>query len=291
MNSTQFFFRNCIRYRDIATLVAFSGTGYLFSIESISEFNSVRFAASIAGCILFIAHVFFYNDYIDDASMPSEKKRRNRHLMKFHFSSHLVLMSVMWLPLGFSLLFFILLPLNSQFLLLMAWILTFLYSSSSTSLKGIPYISLLVFFGFAILFFHAGWVVNRPFNLHSIAWSSFMALILVGGHFFNELEDLADDLKARRLTNAIKMGEVNAFKSGLVFFWLASVLITCYNAFNGPHVELFLSVLLLFSWSIVAFITHQNGYRTELARFRRLYRGIFAGFLISMTMVHLYSIF
>jgi lycopene elongase/hydratase (dihydrobisanhydrobacterioruberin-forming) len=280
------FLTTCIRWPDIAVLIAFPIMGAIFSLNNISMESM-----ALTGCfsilsILFLIQVFMYNDISDAVRNPKEPSRRIRHALKGGMISEKSARIICIILFLLSLSGYAFISMKIAVFVFLIEIFTFLYSNPVIKLKGVPLLSLLVLFLCGFLYFLSGWLLFQPVNKVGILIGIYFALVLSAGHLSNEIDDLDSDREARILTNAIFFNEKNAFLAGIVLFIISSVLFV-YIAFNimDGIMYIYLSVIMLLTWLIFFIYYIISGNSFSIKTFRRMYRILYAMFCIIVTVL------
>jgi len=211
-----------IRYFDVILVSSFPNFGAVLAMPDLSLLNIIRLAVFNLFNIIFVTHVFIYNDWCDAKINPSEPDHRTRHALKRRVLSDREILGVNAALLVVSLIGFGLLSIRLLVLVLVIEAVTYFYSQQRVNLKGIPVISLFVHFITSFFYVLAGWILFREFAIPGFFISAFMGLVMVAGHFFNEIDDFEQDLAVGIRTNAVAFGQRSSFHAGMLAFIASS---------------------------------------------------------------------
>lgn len=272
-----------IRYFDIMVLCAFPNLGAVLALPDLSIASLKMLLFFNAFNVLYITHIFIYNDISDARINPWEPAKRNRHALKRPVLSERELLVINFALLAVSLAGFLVISTRLFLIALVIEALTYLYSQRRVNLKGIPLVSLLIHFAGSSLYLLGGWVVYRDIGQVGIFLAVFIGVVLVAGHFSNEIDDFEQDMAVGIRTNAIAFGRKWALRAGLILFAASSAWFALGSlAWLDNTAYFWLGLGLLIVWLAQAWNYRSWKAGDPISDFRGFYRMAYALFTLML---------
>jgi len=280
-----------VRYSDILVVSAYPNFGSVLALPDLTWTSLLRLSAFILVNFFYLAHIFVYNDVCDARINPEEPKLRARHALKRPELSEREVLGIDAALLVASLIGYALISVRLLVLIILIEAITVAYSQPRIKLKGIPVISLSIHFLSGFLYVLGGWVVFREFTVAGFFISSFIGMVLVAGHFFNEIDDFKQDVAVGIRTNAIAFGRIRTFWAGMFgfvgssgFFVIGSWAWLSSRAYPG------LGILLLAAWLVQAWRFRHWKSGDPIKKFRSFYRVVYALFTLAFFFIKLFEL-
>ncbi len=280
-----------VRYFDIILVSAYPCFGAVLALPDLTWPSLFRLAAFIFLNALYIAHIFIYNDWCDARLNPEEPRLRARHALKRPVLSDREIMGINAALLLVSLIGYAILSVRLFILVVLIEVITYLYSQARINLKGIPLISLSIHFGGGFLYVLGGWVVFREFTPPGFLIAGFIGIVLVAGHFANEIDDFEQDLAVGIRTNAIAFGQRKTLRTGLAAFLISSAWFVIGSFWWLPGAAYkWLGLMLFIAWAVQSWRYRDWRGGDSIKEFRSFYRIIYALFTLAFFSVKLFEL-
>ncbi len=280
-----------VRYFDIILVSSYPCFGAVLALPDLEFANIAKLFAFVVCNALYIAHIFIYNDWCDAKLNPEEPRSRTHHALKRPVLSDREILSINAMLIIVSLAGYAAISLRLLFLIIIIEVITYLYSQGKINLKGIPLISLLIHFGGGFMYVLGGWVVFKDFTAPGFFIAFYIGMVLVAGHFANEIDDFEQDLAVGIRTNAVAFGQRKTLRAGLETFLLSSIwfVVGSIMWLSNPAYTV-LGVLLVLVWGVQSWrYRHWRG-GGPIKEFRRFYRVIYALFTLALFSIKLFEL-
>lgn len=266
-----------IRYSALIIVTSYAGLGALLAISSWDLAVLERLLFFCVSQTLFVAGIYFYNDWSGWVQDPSEPSKRGHHAMK---DGLLTGKQVLGLSIALAFLSLVGYAVLSPTVLCIAVLLqvvTLLYSHPRTNLKGMPFVSYGIHFLFPFASFLSGWILFSDLNGEGLGLAIYMGLLPSSGHFSHEVEHAQEDAAAGIKTHVSVLGQRGVFRLGLVLF-LVNSLVFCAVSIRYLDSPLYtvLSLATLSVWTLQAW--RYRGWKEgdSAQGFRTFYRWMYA---------------
>jgi 4-hydroxybenzoate polyprenyltransferase len=273
-----------IRYDNIIFFLGFPVLGALFSVPEFTPGNLKTLAGFAALCVLFLAQSFIFNDWGDAVVNPEEPQYRDRHALKhpelIDLNSALLLCAVLTV-LSVAGIFFI--SFSAGEMMLIATIISFVYSHPRSALKkhpGLPEIAHVLFAGSLFL---SGWLLFADVDNQSLLLALFFGLVLSAGDLINQIEDFEKEMAHGIRTSAVVFGKRQIYRLAVWVFVLSSLYIMAL-ALTGmvPGWIKWPALLLIAIWAVAVVVLVRSGMKKMIPGLSVVVRAIYLVFSLSL---------
>lgn len=280
-----------VRYRDVVLASSYPLFGAVLALPDLGWSSLLRLSFFIFLNLLFIAHIFIYNDLCDARINPEEPRLRARHALGGTALSEREVRVLNAALVVVSLLGYLLLSAWLAVLVGLIEAISYPYSHPRFKLKGVPGLSLSIHFFDGAFYVLGGWLVFRELSAAGVFLAVFVGLVMVAGHFFNEIDDFDQDTAVGIRTNAIAFGRDRTFWAGMTGFVAGGGLFFIGSWLWLPgRAYAVLGALLLAAWIIQAWRMRAWKAGDPIKSFRTFYRLVFALFTLALFAIKFLSL-